>query len=113
MTDEQFMQRLEYKRREIGVQVCIDHDLLDEIINFINCREAEMERLKMVIEQIEDDLQPLPFETNFEKAAKRIKSEAIKEFAERLKRKFGIADCIVTVDNNDIDEIIKEMMEEK
>ena len=58
-------------------------------IDLINRQKAEIERLKMVIEQIEDDLQPLPFETNFEKAAKRIKSEAIKEFAERLKSRLA------------------------
>lgn len=40
------------------------------------------------------------------------KYEAIKEFAERLKKKFGIADCIVTVDSNDIDDLVKEMEEE-
>ena len=39
--------------------------------------------------------------------------EAIKGFAERLKEKFGIADCIVTVDNNDLDDFVKEMTEEE
>lgn len=42
-----------------------------------------------------------------------IKSEAIKEFVKRLKEKFGVADCIVTVDNNDIDDLVKEMTEVK
>ena len=46
------------------------------------------------------------------KFLEQIKSEAIKEFAERLKEKFGIADCIVTVNNNDIDDLVEEMTEE-
>lgn len=39
------------------------------------------------------------------------KAEGIKEFAERLKEKFGIADCIVTINNNDIDKLVNEMTE--
>lgn len=101
MTDEQIMQRLEYKRGEIGVQVCIDHDLLDETINLINRREAAIKRLKTNIDELNI------FTTNHMKV---IRLQAIKEFAERLKEKFGIADCIVTVDNNDIDNLVKEMM---
>lgn len=48
-----------------------------------------------------------------ERLLQKLQSEAIKEFAERLKEKFGIADCIVTVDNNDIDDLVKEMTEAK
>lgn len=93
-------------------------------IEIINRKAAEIERLKMVIEQIEDDLQPLPFETNFEKAAKRIKSEAIKEFAERLKIKVkmynsedvdegDLIDDLLTVGETVeiIDNLVKEMTE--
>jgi hypothetical protein len=54
--------------------------------------QAEIERLreenknqKLVIEEIEDAINPLPFETDFEKAIRIAKSEAIKEFTERLK----------------------------
>lgn len=36
------------------------------------------------------------------------KSEAVKEFAEKLKEKYGIAECIVTVDSADIDNLVKE-----
>lgn len=42
----------------------------------------------------------------------KIKAEAYKEFAERLKEKFVIADCIVTIDNNDIDNLVKELSED-
>ena len=42
----------------------------------------------------------------------KIKAEAYKEFAERLKEKFVIADCIVTIDNNDIDNLVKEIIGE-
>ena len=40
-----------------------------------------------------------------------VRREGIKEFAERLKEKFGMADCIVTVNNNDIDKLVNEMTE--
>ena len=90
-------------------------------------RMAEIERLreenknqKLVIEEIEDTINPLPFETDFEKAIRIAKSEAIKEFAERLngilkkkrkneqslfaKTRYG--ECILAVDN-----LVKEMTE--
>ena len=74
-------------------------DLRDSVLDFINRQKAEIERYKGVIKILENDVA-------------NAKYEAIKEFAERLKEKFGIADCIVTVDSNDIDDLVKEMEEE-
>ena len=99
MTDEQIIKALDCCHSELG-NMCSICPLLDpdddycedelhkNALNLINRQKAENER-----------------EIN------QIKSEAIREFAEKLKDKFGIADCIVTVDSNDIDDLVKEMTE--
>lgn len=83
-------------------------------LDLINRQKAENEKLKQENEffrkTITENAQRA-LEVTVE-AIETAKSEAIKEFAERLKEKFGIADCIVTVNNNDIDELIEEMTEE-
>ena len=83
-------------------------------LDLINRQRVEIEKLKQknefFLKTITENAQRA-----LEVAVEEIetaKSEAIKEFAERLKEKFGIADCIVTVNNNDIDELIEEMTEE-
>lgn len=82
-------------------------------LNLINRQKEEIEKLKQ-----ENDFFHKTITENAQRALEvaveeieKAKSEAIKEFAERLKEKFGIADCIVTVNNNDIDELIEEMTE--
>ena len=89
-------------------------------------QKAEIERLKegnreqkAIIEAIEDTIYPLPFETDFSVAIKKAKAEAIKEFAERLKKELKtrrnkckrigekaiIGNCIFDIDN-----LVKEMV---
>ena len=70
-----------------------DFDLLFTIVYLLNDRNAENDRLreenakqKAILEAIDNEMMPLPFETDFDKAIKTAKSEAIKEFAERLKK---------------------------
>ena len=84
-------------------------------------QQAEIERLKeenkkqkLVIEEIEDTINPLPFETDFDKAIRTAKSEAIKEFAERLKEKATSTfyEERKYVDTEDIDNLVKEMVGE-
>lgn len=83
-------------------------------IEVLNRQKAEIEQLRERISYLEKSIECSREEYNrLLQKLQHAQSEEIKEFAERLKRKFGIADCIVTVDNNDIDEIIKEMTEEK
>lgn len=94
----------------------------------IDYQKAEIERLKDKIFVLENDLEKaeslsdalgndvdikLNHIYDLEEKLKKAKSEVIKEFAERLNEKFGIADCIVTVDNNGIDELVKEMTGQK
>lgn len=42
----------------------------------------------------------------------KAKSEAITEFAERLKEKYGVLDVVVTLDDTDIDNLVEEMVGE-
>lgn len=83
-------------------------------LDLINRQKAEIEKLKQENEFCHKTITENA-QRALEVAVEEIetaKSEAIKEFAERLKEKFGIADCIVTVNNNDIDELIEEVREE-
>lgn len=89
-----------------------DFDLLFTIVYLLNDQIAENDRLreenikqKAMLEAIDNEMMPLPFETDFDKAIKTAKSEAIKEFVNMLKEKKGweIADCIF------IDNLAKEM----
>lgn len=93
-------------------------------LNLINRQKVEIERLKnenkkqqTILEAIDDEMFPLPFETDFGKAIKTAKSEAIKEFAERLKEKtdnpskamFDVYEFY----GETIDSLVKEMTESK
>lgn len=83
--------------------------------------QAEIERLreenknqKLVIEEIEDTINPLPFETDFEKAIRIAKSEAIKEFIKRFEKK--IKDVKFTIGQTweiecALEQTLKEMTE--
>ena len=83
--------------------------------------KAEIERLqeenknhKSVIEAIEDTINPLPFETDFDKAIKTAKSEAIKEFAEQVKENVPKMCWMNEIDKDNmrryIDNLVKEMV---
>lgn len=70
-----------------------DSHLLQDVFELINRKDKEIERLqeenknyKLVIEAIKDTINPLPFETDFDKAIKTAKSEAIKEFADKISK---------------------------
>lgn len=85
-----------------------DNEIIKALSDRINRQKAEIERLgnqnTLLLKKKCKDINT---------ARKIIKSEAIKDFVERLKEKFGIADCIVTVDNNDLDDFVKELTEEE
>lgn len=88
---------------------------LKESRNTINRQVAEIEELRTENERLKNQNTSLLKKKckDINTARKIIKAEAIKDFAKRLKEKFGIADCIVTVDNNDLDGFVKEMTEER
>lgn len=95
----------------------------------IKAQAAEIERLqaenkkqKAILEEINDEINPLPFETDFDIAMKKAKYEAIKEFAERLKIEafecdvsFGYGkECYQqAVAVIEIDNLVKEMTEDE
>lgn len=45
----------------------------------------EAKKLQMAIGEVDDHIYPLPFETDYDKAIKQAKAEAVKEFAEKYK----------------------------
>ena len=79
----------------------------EEARNLINNQKAEIERLTLELQIMRGAANSFKMHHNTAKA------EGIKEFTERLKERFGIADCIVTVNNNDIDKLVNEMAETK
>ena len=82
---------------------------ISEAIDLINRQKAENDSLKVDLAKCSIRLD------NLYKTADEIKSEAIKEFAERLKEKVsrGFWDELAYVDVDDIDNLVKEMTEEK
>ena len=63
-------------------------NLRKHCLDLINRQKAEIERLTAMLEAAEDYLYPLPFKNAFDDELAKAKSEAIKEFAERLKNAF-------------------------
>ena len=104
MTDNEIIKALECCNQEDMCDkcpydfACYDEDyksiLAKDALDLINRQKAEIERLKeenkkqkMVLENINDTIHPLPFVTDFDVAIKTAKSEAIKEFVSALKGK--------------------------
>lgn len=84
--------------------------------------QEENKKLKAIIEAIDDTINPLPFVTDFDIAIKTAKSEAIKEFAEKIKgccyqlyeEKNGHeAGKVVVLEFAGIDYLVKELTEGK
>ena len=81
--------------RAMGYKFCEDDFIcLKELIDLINRQKAEIERYKGVIKLLESDV-------------KNAKSEAIKDFAVRLKSRFMYNETLA----NFIDNVLKEMTE--
>ena len=78
-----------------GVNVLHKHAL-----DLINRQKAEIERYKGVIKRLENDVQTA-------------KAEAVKEFAERLKAEVSHIPAWGSVAEKKIDNLVKEMTEEK
>ena len=87
-------------------------EAVTELQKALKKQSAEIERLKkceIVLEAIEDNINPLPFETDYDKAVKREKAKAIKEFAERLKKiSRPTLEYYGVVLESDIDTLVKE-----
>lgn len=87
---------------------------MDDILDLINRQQAEIERLEIDLEAMRGAANS--YKIHYEKA----KSEAIKEFAERLKKSDDFYDCIRAIGNVDkidcmidiIDNLVEEMVGE-
>ena len=85
-----------------GTDKCM-HTLLLNALDLINRQKAEIERLKSLDMQIEVS----------EKIEKEIKSEAIKEFAKRLRKDACRPYVVQVVTGESIDDLVKEMVGEQ
>lgn len=99
---------------------CLE-DMTTDVYSLINRQKAENDTLKAMIEAAEDHYSPLPFKGIFDEKIKEAKDEAIKEFAERLKKnaqKFteydegGWGCTVYAVKVEDIDNTVEEITEE-
>ena len=114
-----------------------ERNAIHGVLGIINRQKAEIERLKKAYEveatdnmlvnsendelkaklaMAEDYLNPLPFKNAYDEAIDKVKSEARKEFAERLKE-YGYVPqlsltCEAVVDVEDIDNLLAEMESE-
>jgi len=120
LTDEQIIKALEYCfTRGFDESTCYEcpfytatakctEDLRDSVLDLINRQAAEIEQWK----EEADRWQNAFCKVNEDMST--IKSEAIKEFAEKLKERRGLNQmCIAIVSKNDIDNLVKEMTEER
>ena len=93
---------------------------LEEAHIDIKEHQAHIGNLKKLIDKIEDHINPLPFETDYDKAIRQAKTEAVKEFAERLKQHYikdkrydrPNAHTLIAFLFNVIDNLVKEMVGE-
>lgn len=88
----------------IDAERCERMKLLEDILDLINHQKAEIERLKKEIQITKDAYTMLQTKNEI------IKFEAIKEFAERLKRKIDVVYSIKNLQDN-IDNLAKEIVD--
>ena len=88
-----------------------------DALALITRQKAEIERLqkenkeqKLILEAINDEMNPLPFETDFDKAIKQAKSEAYREFAKEF---VGDLSHMITYDKDYIKAKIFNLVETK
>lgn len=135
-TDEQIIKALEYCSTDVRENTCpkcafykkhrCSTLMLNAVSDLINCQKAEIEELKQIIDEEDKEILKLQkriifWREDLNYQPEKIKSEAIKEFAERLKNTNKFYDCIMAIRNVDkidcvfdtIDKLVKEMTEEK
>ena len=83
----------------------VDIDLCEDILDLINRQKAEIERLQNYNENLQTANIALSNEIL------EIKSEAIKEFAEQLRKRFYFIDGHCVVDIPQINNLVKQMTE--
>ena len=118
MTDEQIIKNLkEITDNKIirNTTYIISLSFLGEILDLINRKKAEIESLKQIIYEDSNEIIELHRRIVFwQENLRSSKSEAIKEFAERLKNKIWYSDlCNLerTITPEIITNLVKEMTE--
>lgn len=114
MTDEQIIKALECCATDDG---CADRCRKDALV-LINRQKAEIESLKQIIDEQDKEIIKLQkriifWREDLNYQPEKIKSEAIKEFAERLIRTADGDDEYGTVFVFNIDSLVEEMTEEQ
>ena len=92
----------------------------NECLTDLKNAHKEIEKLEAMVDAAEEHFAPLPFKNNFDKYIEKVKYEAIKEFANRLKENatsyevttaYAEDEEIEAVEVKVIDNLIKEMTE--
>ena len=128
MTEEQIIKALECCSTDIRENTCpkcafynkhrCSTLMLNAASDIINRQKVKIKSLKQIINEQDKEVLKLQnriifWRKNLNYQPEKIKSEAIKEFAERLKVRRGLNQmCIAIVSKNDIDNLVKEMTEE-
>lgn len=99
MTDNEIKQALEwhlndetncdecpYKNIHQTNGLCVI-EMQKNALDLINRQQAEIERLTLEVEAVNELINPLPFKSNFDRAIETAKSEAIKEFIKKFEKK--------------------------
>ena len=110
MTDKEIINRLTELAefcRKCG-NLTKENDVLNNALELINRQQAEIERLNDLLKRHQrhtNSIRMIHTET-----AKKIKTEAIKEFADRLNKRMGFCDLPNVIVRSHIDHLIKEMV---
>jgi galactokinase len=123
LTDNEIVKSLESlldrMRAYESQQGSIGKGLVEDIISMYNRQKAEIERLQkhneIVLENCRqyNEANDKANNQRFLEAIDAVKSEAIKEFAERLKEMPSVMNCEYEWLHTDIDNLVKEMTEQR
>ena len=132
-TDEQIIKALEYCVYDTTCQECPDNELSEcisvrhrNLLGLINRQKAEIKSLKQIIDENDKEILKLQkrivfWREDLNYQPEKIRSEAIKEFAERVETLVLPLLLAATLEERDmvyrclniIDNLVKEMTEEK
>lgn len=120
MTDEQVIKAIENKIKHTGRDILVDNSgvTIGDVLDLINRQKAEIKRLRSRDEEFL--LKNYSFDKYYDEHISKAKVEAIKEFAERLKKKIpdvepDCCECCGTckmMDKGDVEMIIDDLVRE-
>lgn len=125
MTDEQITKALEYCSTDVRENTCpkcafykkhrCSILMLNAVSDIINRQAAEIKSLKQIIDEEDKEILKLQkriifWREDLNYQPEKIKSEAIKDFAERLKKEVLIDSGFEVLQVGTIDNLVKEML---